>query len=529
MQPVAAKIYRFEDYTLDLRRGGLRRGECEIGLRPKSFDVLRYLVENAGRLVLKDELINAVWPNVVVTNESLTRCVSDIRSALGDADQRLIKTITRRGYLFASSVTSNSMDMDAEQVDLKTPEKRGFPSGPPRLSIVVLPFANLGGDPEQEYFVDGVTDILTTDLSRISGSFVIACSTAFTYKGKPFDVKQIGHELNVRYVLEGSVQRRGNRMRVNVQLIDTETGNHLWAERFDKPVADLLDMQDEIVARLAGQLDAQLIAVEARRAEQAPQPDSMDLYFRGMAYLSKGFTPEYLAQARSFFERALALDSANVEALVATARVDLVTGNYWMSDDRSTRLARAESTLTKALSLAPEHPLAHRLLAGVQMNTNRAIQGIAECERALTLDRNMAGAHAQIGGAKLYLGRAEETESHINEALRLSPRDNFAHTWMHRAGLAKLLTGAYEDAVARFQRSVEMNRNFPMAHFLLGAALAHLGRLEEARSAVQEGLALNPTFTVRRYRAISPSDNPTYLAQRERVHDGMRKAGVPEG
>ena len=173
----------------------------------------------------------------------------------------------------------------------------------PRLSIVVLPFANIGGDPEQEYFVDGVTESLTTDLSRIGGSFVIGRNTAFTYKGKHVDLKQIGRELGVRYVLEGSVQRGGNRMRVNVQLIDAETGNHLWAERFDKPVADLFDMQDEIVARLANQLGTQLIEAEARRAQRAPLPDSMDLYFQGMASVNKGVTPENMAQARGFFER----------------------------------------------------------------------------------------------------------------------------------------------------------------------------------------------------------------------------------
>jgi TolB-like protein len=181
-------------------------------------------------------------------------------------------------------------------------------STPPRLSLVVLPFANLGGDPEQEYFVDGVTESLTTDLSRIAGSFVIGRNTAFTYKGKRVDLKQIGRELNVRYVLEGSVQRSGNRLRVNVQLIDAETGTHLWAERFDKPVADLFDMQDEIVSRLANQLGAQLIAAEARRAERAPHPDSIDLYFQGTDWLNRGMGAEYFARASGFLERALARD-----------------------------------------------------------------------------------------------------------------------------------------------------------------------------------------------------------------------------
>ena len=173
---------------------------------------------------------------------------------------------------------------------------------------MVLPFANIGGDPEQEYFVDGVTESLTTDLSRMSGMLVIGRNTAFTYKGKAVDLKQIGRELNVRYVLEGSVQRGGNRMRVNVQLMDAETGNHLWADRFDKPVADLFDMQDEIVARLANTLNTQLVTAEARRAERAPNPDSMDLYFQGLAWGNKGYSPENIARARAFYERALALD-----------------------------------------------------------------------------------------------------------------------------------------------------------------------------------------------------------------------------
>jgi TolB-like protein len=273
-------------------------------------------------------------------------------------------------------------------------------AGPPRLSIVVLPFANIGGDPEQEYFVDGVTESLTTDLSRIAGSFVIGRNTAFTYKGKPVDLKQIGRELNVRYVLEGSVQRSGNRLRVNVQVIDAETGAHLWAERFDKPVADLFDTQDEIVARLANQFGAQLIAAEARRAEKAPHPDSMDLYFQGRACLDKGFSPEQVTQARGFFESALARDPGNVEALVGTAYVNVLRCTSYATDDRAAAFAMAEAALAKALSLAPEHALAHFVLGLVQTNTNRAPQGIAECERALALDRNLARAHAGLGFAK---------------------------------------------------------------------------------------------------------------------------------
>jgi TolB-like protein len=386
-------------------------------------------------------------------------------------------------------------------------------SSAPRLSIVVLPFANIGGDPEQEYFVDGVTESLTTDLSRINGALVIACNTAFTFKGKRVDVKKLGRELNVRYVLEGSVQRGVSRLRVNVQLVDAETGNHLWAERFEKQIADLFDMQDEIVSRLANTLNAQLIEAEARLAEHSPYPDALDLCFQGKAYANKGTTSEYLARARSFFERALALDPGNIEALVGMAMIDYRVSVNVHPDDRATRLALAEAMLTKVLSLAPNHAWAHCWLGSVQIHTNREAQGIAECERALALDPNLANAHGLIGFAKYSLGCGEETENHVQEALRLSPRDTEAYVWMMFAGLAKVQLGADEEAVARFRRSVEINRNHPRTHFWLAAALAHLGRLDEARTALNTGLALDPTFTIARFRTGGArSNNPRVRA-----------------
>jgi TolB-like protein/class 3 adenylate cyclase len=292
-------------------------------------------------------------PGGICLSEDAYRQVRDrLKAEFIDLGEKDLKNIARPMRVFA---VKTSAPTPASALQASASEK----SGPPRLFIVVLPFANIGGDPEQEYFVDGVTESLTTDLSRISGSFVIGRNTAFTYKGKHIDLKQIGRELNVRYVLEGSVQRSGNRLRVNVQLIDAETGAHLWAERFDKPLADFFDMQDEIVARLANQLGAQLIAAEARHAERAPHPDSMDLYFQGMTWVNKGWTPEHLTQARRFFESALASDHDNVEALVGTALVDAARARSFFADDRTALLAAAETAVTKALSLAPGHAAAH--------------------------------------------------------------------------------------------------------------------------------------------------------------------------
>ncbi len=370
---------------------------------------------------------------------------------------------------------------------------------------------------------------LTTDLSRISGAFVIGRHTAFTYKGKSVDLKQLGRELNIRYVLKGSVQRGGDRLRVNARLIDAETGNHLWADRFDKPIADLFDMQDEIVSRLANTLDAQLIAAEARRAEHSLQPDAMDFYFRGMASWNQGVTSETMAQARGFFEQALVLDPGNIAAMVGVALVNAAIGAGFLTDDRTAHLTVAETMSIKALSQAPNHALAHLVFGAVLIWTNRAAQGIAECERALALDRNVALTHGLISCAKLFMGRGAETEAHINEALRLSPCDIYAFRWLLWVGSAKVQLNADAEAVTWFRRSLETNRNYPLAHFGLAAALALLGSLDHARTAAKAGQALDPSFTIRRFRDGASSDDPTYLAKRERIVEGMRMAGVPEG
>jgi TolB-like protein len=514
-------LYLFEDFTLDTSQRELRREGSTIPLQPQVFDLLEYLIRHRDRVATKDDLITAIWGGRIVSESSLTTRINAARTAIGDSGekQRLIKTAPRKGVRFVGTVHEEG-HAAGETIQVSPQPAR-------RLSIVVLPFANLSGDPEQDYFADGVTESLTTDLSRISGSFVIARNTAFTFKGKGVGAERLGRELNVRYVLEGSVQRGGNRLRVNVQLIDAETGNHLWAERFDKPIADLFDMQDEIVARLANTLNAQLIEAEARRAERSHNPDAMDLYFQGTSWWNKGMTPEYMAQAKTFFERALMLDPGQVESLVAIAAVDSSVGANFMVDDRDALFAAAEATVTKALSMSPRHARGHLVLGSVLNVTKRAAQGIRECELSLALDQNSADAHGLIGLAKVFLGRGAETEAHIQEAFRLSPRDIFAFRWLHYVGMARQTLGDDAGAAAWLRRSLEANRNYPLAHFQLAASLALLGSLEEARAAVQAGLALNPAFTLRRSRGRM-SDDPTYRAGAKRIYEGMQIAGVPE-
>jgi TolB-like protein/class 3 adenylate cyclase len=401
---------------------------------------------------------------------------------------------------------------------------------PPRLSIVVLPFAHLGVDPKQEYFADGVTDSLTTDLSRIRGAFVIGRSTALTYKGKAVDVRQIGRELNVRYVLEGSVQRDNDRMRVNVQLLEAETGAHLWADRFDKAVTDLFAMQDEIVSRLANRLGQELISAEARRAERSehPAPDSMDLYFLGLAAYNRGYAAVNITSARAYFDRALEIDSTNVDALIYRGSLDLGLAISWLTDDRKSLLRSAEADLTKALRLKPDDARVHCQFGAICLLTNRIDRGISECDRALVIDQNHAPAYYWIAMAKYLSGRNDETEGHVVEALRLSPRDRNAGVWLGLVGFATLGAGRDEDAIRWFSQSIEANPNLSMSHFLLAAASARLSQLKDARDALRAGLELNPRFTIERFRSQTFCDNPTYLAGRERMYEGLRKAGLAE-
>lgn len=490
---------------------------------------------NIGDVIIEPHDIFGDGVNIAARLESIAApggiCISSaaydqVQGKFGDkfADlgEQTLKNIARPVRVYAVLLDESSPATLSQRVDSSA-------LSPPRLSIVVLPFANLSGDPEQDYFVDGVTGNLTTDLSRIRGSFVIGQHTAFSYKGKLVDVRQVGRELNVRYALEGSVQRCNNRLRVNVQLIDAKTGNHLWADRFDKPIADLLDMQDEIVARIARTLDNQLIVFEARRAEKTLNPDAMDLYFQGRHSWSKGLTLEYLTEARSSFELALAIDPKNVDAMSWRAAVETALGVLFLTDHPHEHQTAAETMVLKALSLAPDHAWAHYTLAGLFICTNRVAQGLAECERALALDRNLADAHEMMGIAKFYMGCGADSESHINEALRLSPRDISAFRWMNTAGYAKLQIGADAEAAAWFARGIEANRNYPNLHFGYASALAILGRLDEAQVAAKTGLALDPTFTIRRFRNFPVRGNAKFIAGAKRMVKGLHIAGVPEG
>jgi TolB-like protein/class 3 adenylate cyclase/Flp pilus assembly protein TadD len=494
--------------------GPTRRIDFRIGIH-----VGDVVVESDGDLMGDGVNIAARLEGICATggiclSEDAYRQVRDkLKEEYIDLGEKSLKNIARPVRVFA--------------IDLQHPYAEA--TSPPHLSIVVLPFANIGGDPEEEYFADGVTESLTTDLSRIRNSVVIGRHTAFTYKGKGVDLKQVGRELNVRYVLEGSVQRAANRVRVNVQLIDAETGSHLWAERFDRENGDLFEMQDEIVARLAHSLNAQFIAAEARRAERAINPDSIDLYFRAMAVFSRGLNPTSFAQTRDLLQQAIALDPSNVDALTWLAVLLGQTSANAIMGERAALLAGAENAATRAHGIAPENAMVHTALALVYAYSNRTEAAIAEAERAIELDPNHNTGYAALVAAKLYGGRAAEVEAHVMQALRLSPRDTYLYLFYAAVGTAKFYLGKDEEAVIWLRRSIEANRLYPAAHYMMAAVLANLGRLADAKQAAAQTLKMDPTFTIRRFIAAAATDNPIYLAQRERTIDGLRKAGVPDG
>jgi TolB-like protein/Tfp pilus assembly protein PilF len=520
MKSVAKQAFTFEGYTLDLTRGCLRAGEDEIKLRPKCFELLRYLVENHGRLVLKDELATAVWPNVIVSDDSLAQCMSELRDALNDADRRIIKTVTGRGYLFAAPVSIPT-------VEAAPPLPA---SVPPRLSIVVLPFANLSDDPEQEYFAYGITDDLTTDLSRIPGMFVISRNTAYTYRDRPVGAKQVGRELGVRYVLEGSVRRSGNQVRVNAQLIDAATDAHLWAERFNGDTGDLLALQDEITGRIAVALDLELVDAEAARP--TPNPDALDYIFQGRAAWIKPASRYNRAQAISMFEQALALDPQSVEAqsrlaIALTARVlDQMTAST------AADIARAEGLVRQALEAAPRSPLVHFAKGQILRVQKRYAEAIPEYETAIMFNRNCVNALGPLGECKLFAGSIDEMIPLVEQAIRLSPRDPLIAIWYFRIGVAHLLQSRIDDAIVWLEKARGANAELPYAHSHLASAYALRGETERSAIELAEArrLSLDGRYSsIARLQATAYYGVPNIRALYEATYfAGLRKAGMPE-
>ena len=406
------------------------------------------------------------------------------------------------------------------------------PAEAARLSIVVLPFANLSNDPSQDYFADGVTENLTTELSRLHNSFVIARNTAFTFKGKNLDAKAIGKELGVRYVLEGSVQRDANRVRVNAQLIDAESGAHLWADRFDDDVVDLFKLQDEVVARLARTLQIELLNAEAQRSlhDRPQNPDAVDLTMRGWARFNQAFTKANHYGALDLFEQALTLDPTNADALAGAAFID--AGDYangWY--DRSPDLyARAVQRANQAILLDPDQSRAHHakaLLVMFKAKRNDAASAneiISEAEASLRADPSFAGAYLPMAVAEGLLGDHERAISDLKQAMRISPRDSSIGVWYMQLGLEFLALGRYEEAIEEGLKAIDSGYHTVLSYTALAAFYAAANRAPEAKAALAEAMKLNPKLSLAWFRA----HNSSWVDLEPSFRGALIKAGLPE-
>jgi adenylate cyclase len=401
----------------------------------------------------------------------------------------------------------------------------------PRLSIVVLPFENLSGDKEQDYFADGITDDLTTDLSHLQDSFVISRGTAFTYKGKPIDAKEVGRQLGARYLLEGSVRRLGDKIEVNAQLISTETGAHVWADRFETERSKLGELQVDIVARLANSLGVALVKAEALRAarERPNNPDAVDLAMQGWASINSGFSKANFYAAIDYFERALRLDPELTQAQIGLAwmLVDRVT--VFGGGNEAVDYPRAEALLTSALSKEPNNARAHSVKGYLLSMRKQFNEAMSEQDAAIEDDRNYALAYGARGLTYIMAGRAAEAISEEETALRLSPRDPLHGFWEHHLCHAYAHLAEWEKAVEWCHKALATNVEPWIPYVDLAAANGWLGNEAGAKAAVAGLLNLKPGFTVQDWANIRPSDDPQFQREYARIAEGLRKAGLPEG
>ena len=507
----------FSALTLDLERLCLLGPAGQIKLRPKSFDVLRYLAERAGQTVTKDELIAVIWPDVTVTEVSLTRCVSDIRLAIGDQAQRIIKTVPKRGYLLDAPV---SRDIDAAG-----PSSRASGDFP---SIAVLAFANLSGDPNQDYFCEGITEDIITEISRFSELLVIARNSSFQYKGRSVDIRQIGSELGVRYILEGSIQSSDGTVRITAQLIDATKGTHLWADRFDRKLGDTFSIQDEIARMISIKLAVYIDDAEAHRPLIKPTTkwDAYDYFLRGnhmMKRLLTGEPVDELYKARELLERSIELDPTYTHSYAVLARSYTVTWINPVNQEHQRRetLQSAFEFARKAVELGPNEPFGHGVLANVALFQRNRAACLAAWERVFALNPNFCD--WRYGQCLTMFGMPEEGLAALRRYMRLDPF--FPPQALMTEGLAHFVMRRYEEALPPFREMVQRAPNFRNGRMLLAAAYGHLGKTQEAAPHIAALLRIEPDCSIKKL------STQRYLQSEEDVlHylDGLRKAGVPE-
>jgi TolB-like protein len=523
--------YAFEDYVIDSDRRELTRSAEPIAVGPQVFDLLLHLVRNREHVVSKDELLDAVWAGRIVSESTLTSHINAARKAIGDSgqNQRLLRTIARKGFRFVGDVSEIASRSAAVSTGPDAPAKTiaEAPALPDRPSIAALPFLNLSGDIEQEYFTDGVVEDIITALSRIRWLFVIARNSSFTYKGRAVDVKQVGRELGVRYVLEGSVRKAAHKVRITGQLIDATTGAHLWAERFESALDDIFELQDQVTEAVVGAIAPQLERAEIERAKRKPTEslDAYDYYLRGMAHLHLG-SRESIDAALGQFNQALMRDPHFASAYAMAGWCYFWRKvNGWMTD-RPGEIAEGARLARRAIDLGRDdavaltrggHALAHL--------TEDVAGGIAVLDRALVLNPNLASAWFLAGFLRTWNGEPDAAIEHFAHAMRLSPLDPELYRMQAGLAAAHLFAGRFDAASSWAEKAFRELPSFLMVVSVIAASHALAGRPDEAQRAMKHLRELDPTLRVSNLTDWLPIRRSEDLAT---FADGLRKAGLPE-
>ena len=511
--------YCFGDCELDAGRRELRRGGTIAAVEPQVFDLLLYLIQHRERVISKDELISAVWQGRIVSESALFNRINAARSAIGDTgeQQRLIKTLPRKGIRFIGALRE-------EELAGPLLEKSGL-ALPDRPSLAVLPFTNISGDPDQEYFADGISEDLITGLARIRWLFVIARNSAFVYKHRAVDVKQVSRELGVRYVLEGSVRRFGSRLRVSAQLVDATTGGHHWAERYDRKLGDIFGVQDEITSSVAAAIEPHLLAAEGIRALSRSSNDlgAWEKVARAQTYVCRLTREDHEIAINALKEVVEShSDYAPARGLLGFCLV-FAAHMGWIEREHALPLARQHAI--RAICLDDRYPWGHIALGYCAMMERRSEESVAALRRAVSLNPNSAAAHSHLSRSLAFAGRDSEAIEHGKMAIRLSPLDPEMALFLGAIAVAHYTAGRFAEAVDRSREAQRLRPGFQGSRRLLCASLAQTERLEEARALLAMVRREQPQLSIAWIRANVPYQTPELM---ERFLEGMRKAGLTE-
>ncbi|MGA8900169.1 winged helix-turn-helix domain-containing tetratricopeptide repeat protein [Bradyrhizobium sp.] len=521
-------LFIFDDHRLDTERRELHRGSERIAVEPQVFDLLIYLLQNRDRVVSKDDLFASVWGGRVVSESTLTSRINAARKAVGDngEEQKLIRTVARKGIRFVGVVDVRSNTAEPSPVaatdEIHEPPRPAMPL-PDRPAIAVLPFINMSGDSEQEYFSDGISEDIITALSKLRWFFVIARNSSFTYKGKAVHMKQVAEELGVGYVIEGSVRKGGDRVRITVQLNDVTTGSHLWAEKYDRSLADVFAVQDEITEAIVAAIEPQLYAAENFRARRKP-PESMDAWDLVMRALSHYWrvTRQDNVVAQALLEKAITLDQNYGQALGVLATSYMFSAHMGWAD-MATVVPIAERAALASIQADSEDPWAHHALGSVSLFKQRFEDSLAAFESALSLNPSFSMAQGYYGLALSYCGRWQEASVAAQRALRLSPRDPFAAIFCGIAAYAHFVGRNYDEAIRLASEAIRQRGDFVGGHRVLTAAAGMAGRDNLAKAALRELERAQPNISIDWLISHMPIRSD---ADREHYLEGFRRAGL---